>query len=59
MDRKVWTEELIEVLVQTNPKRPSWGETPHPHPHNGPTGYRPGTAGARQGFSSLIQAPWG
>ncbi|NXY36511.1 ARAP1 protein, partial [Pomatorhinus ruficollis] len=28
MDRKVWTEELIEVVAQTSPKKPSWGATP-------------------------------
>ncbi|NXQ99213.1 ARAP1 protein, partial [Sagittarius serpentarius] len=30
MDRKVWTEELIEVLVRTSPKSRSGGETPRP-----------------------------
>lgn len=28
MDRKVWTEELIEVVAQTSPKKPFWGLTP-------------------------------
>lgn len=34
MDRKVWTEELIQVLVQINPpKAPFWGaDTPIPSP---------------------------
>lgn len=28
MDRKVWTEELIEVVAQTSPKKPFFGVTP-------------------------------
>lgn len=28
MDRKVWTEELIEVVAQTSPKKPFCGVMP-------------------------------
>lgn len=65
MDRKVWTEELIEVSAQNSPKSLVffWGGeggevTPPspPHggsPHGGPTGCGTGTAGARRGVASL------
>ena len=32
MDRKVWTEELIEVLLQTDPKNPFGGRYTIPSP---------------------------